>query len=328
MARMNKHYVIALSTAVLVTLLWSTSYILNKLAFQSNIGSFTLAGLRYAVSAVTLLLVRAVYMRPNIPKYVEDTSTAQSDKQHSGIKFAHILLLGVTGYLMAQGLQYAGQMLITPTQTSMVLAVGNTTALVVLDVLWLREIRGQFSFFGIAAGIVGVALFYYPWNFEVGSLNGVVLTLTSCIGYAVHLALSRYLLKTGKAKTGDLVFWPMIIGAVGMLVVGIIFEGMPSFSWSLVGIVLWLGTINGSLAFSLWTWSQKRLRAYESSMINNLMLLEVTILDVLIFNRSLSVVELLGVLLSGIAIVFVHVYPHIRNCRYSSSVQEGNGQQY
>ncbi|MBT2286062.1 hypothetical protein J7E78_21205 [Paenibacillus polymyxa] len=49
-----------MGAAVLVTLLWSTSYILNKIAFQHHIGPFTLAGLRYSVSALTLVLVRLI----------------------------------------------------------------------------------------------------------------------------------------------------------------------------------------------------------------------------------------------------------------------------
>ncbi|WP_245809808.1 DMT family transporter [Cohnella massiliensis] len=210
---------------------------------------------------------------------------------------------------MAQGLQYAGQMFVTPTQTSMVLAVGNTTALVALDMIWLREIRGRSSFLGIAAAMAGIVLFYYPWDFGGGHFSGILLILASCVGYAVHLALSRHLLKTGRAQPGELVLAPMAIGAAGMLTVGFALEGVPSFSWPLAGILLWLGAINGAFAFSLWTWSQKRLRAYESSLINNLMLLEVAALDVLVFHRSLSAIELSGLLLAGFAVIFVQLSP-------------------
>ncbi|WP_240353373.1 DMT family transporter [Cohnella algarum] len=133
--------------------------------------------------------------------------------------------------------------------------------------------------------------------------------LASCVGYAVHLALSRHLLKTGRAQPGELVLAPMAIGAAGMLTVGFALEGVPSFSWPLAGILLWLGAINGAFAFSLWTWSQKRLRAYESSLINNLMLLEVAALDVLVFHRSLSAIELSGLLLAGFAVIFVQLSP-------------------
>ncbi|MGG6310897.1 DMT family transporter [Paenibacillus macerans] len=304
----RERYVFAVGAAVLVTLLWSTSYILNKFAFRNDIGPFTLAGLRYAVSASTLLLVRVIPLRLSASRPAR-RADVPADRGRSGIRPAYIFLLGLTGYLMAQGLQYAGQMLITPTQTSMVLAVGNTAALVALDILWLREIRGRSSYLGIAAAVAGIIIFYYPWNFGGSSLKGLLLVLISCSGYAVHLALSRYLLKTGKAEPGDLVFLPMVIGAAGMLTLGIALEGVPNFSWPLAGILLWLGTVNGSIAFSLWTWSQKRLRAYESSLINNLMLPEVTALDVLVFHRSLSPVELSGLLLAASAVVFVQIYP-------------------
>ncbi|KQY82229.1 hypothetical protein ASD24_16410 [Paenibacillus sp. Root52] len=303
------HYILAIGAAVLVTLLWSTSYILNKIAFQHHIGPFTLAGLRYAVSAITLVLVRLIL--------IKRTNTAQEmeiQKRRERIKLRpyHIVILGVTGYLMAQGLQYVGQMLITPTQTSMILSVGNTAVLIILDIFWLRELRGRSSFLGILVAMAGIVVFYFPWDFGGSHFSGIVLILASCAGYAIHLALTRHLLKNGKANPGDLVLMPMAIGAFGMLVIGLFFEGLPSFSWPLVGIILWLGIINGSLAFSLWTWSQRHLRAYENSLINNLMLLEVAVLDVLILHRNLSVAEVLGLLMVGLAVVFVQIYSHFK----------------
>lgn len=56
---------IAVALALFVTFLWSTSYILNKWAFAEGIGPLTLAGARYALAALTLLLVRgAIRLQP------------------------------------------------------------------------------------------------------------------------------------------------------------------------------------------------------------------------------------------------------------------------
>ncbi|WP_246310799.1 DMT family transporter [Paenibacillus xylanilyticus] len=302
-------YILAMGAALLVTLLWSTSYILNKMAFQHHIGPFTLAGLRYSVSAITLVLVRLILLNRSS---IAPKKHVRKGKVRIQLRPYYIVVLGVTGYLMAQGLQYAGQMLITPTQTSMMLSVGNTAALIVLDVFWLRELRGRTSFLGIVAALAGIVVFYFPWDFRGGHISGILLILASCAGYAIHLAITRYLLKNGKASSGDLVLMPMAIGAFGMLVIGLIFEGLPKFSWPLLGIILWLGIINGSFAFSLWTWSQKHLRAYENSLINNLMLLEVAVLDILIFHRNLAVAEVLGLLIVGLAVVFVQIFSHLK----------------
>ncbi|WP_260871072.1 DMT family transporter [Paenibacillus xylanexedens] len=307
--KVKDHYFLAIGAAVLVTLLWSTSYILNKIAFQHHIGPFTLAGLRYSVSAVTLVLVRLILVNRNS---IAPNKHVQKERVRIQLRPYYIIVLGVTGYLMAQGLQYAGQILITPTQTSMMLSVGNTAALIVLDVCWLRELRCRSSFLGILAAMAGVIIFYFPWDFGGSHFTGIVLILASCAGYAIHLGLTRHLLKNGKASPGDLVLMPMAIGAFGMLAIGLIFEGLPSFSWPLVGIILWLGIINGSFAFSLWTWSQKHLRAYENSLINNLMLLEVAALDILILHRNFSVVEVLGLLIVGFAVVFVQIYSYFK----------------
>jgi drug/metabolite transporter (DMT)-like permease len=108
---------------------------------------------------------------------------------------------------------------------------------------------------------------------------------------------------------------PMIIGAVGMLCVGTIVEGIPTFSWRVVGIVLWLGIVNGSLAFSLWTWSQKYLEAFESSIINNLMLIEIALFDLLFLQRSFTKLETSGLIIVFLTILAVQILPIYRKKR-------------
>ncbi|NLI21832.1 MAG: EamA/RhaT family transporter, partial [Clostridiales bacterium] len=53
----------ALWMAAVTTLLWSGSYILNKLAFGGGIGPLTLSGLRYVLAALLLMGVRLIRRR-------------------------------------------------------------------------------------------------------------------------------------------------------------------------------------------------------------------------------------------------------------------------
>lgn len=73
-----------------------------------------LAGLRYTIAVLVLVLISYFWNKRRRSTQSESaTATRLSMKQY--------LLLGITGYLMAQGLQYAGQFFISPTQTSMLL---------------------------------------------------------------------------------------------------------------------------------------------------------------------------------------------------------------
>lgn len=282
---------LAVGAGILVTFLWATSYILNKLAFAEGLGPFTLAGLRYAVAALTLLLLRLPGQRrpPAAP----------------ALPFRQVLLLGVTGYMMAQGLQYAGQLFVAPTETTLLLAIGNGLLVLVAGAIWLREVPSVLATAGTLAAWGGVALYHYPWDLDRGSWVGMGLIILSSAGYAVNLMLNRHLISQGRAQPRDLVQGPMFIGALGMLLIGLLIEGIPHINGRIALILLWLGPVNGALAFSLWVWSQKTLRAFESSLLNNLVMLQVAALDVLVLNRLLTPLQVTALAITGVSVAVV-----------------------
>ena len=78
---------------LLVTFLWSTSYILIKFGLQ-DLPPLTFSAYRYIIASALLLIatiisgnIQTINVKKNLPK---------------------LLFLGVSGYSMAQGLQYIG----------------------------------------------------------------------------------------------------------------------------------------------------------------------------------------------------------------------------
>ncbi|HYF92162.1 MAG TPA: DMT family transporter [Symbiobacteriaceae bacterium] len=278
---------VAVVAALFVTFLWSTSYILNKWAFAEGIQPFTLAGLRYLVAACTLAMVR----RPG------GARTALPWWQYAA--------LGVAGYLVAQGFQYVGQYHVTPTQSGLILNVGNTLLVLAVGLIWLGERPGARQWLGLVISLGGVCLFYWPLQLEAGNLLGIGMLLLSGAGYAAQLTANRALLSRKAADPLSLVLYPMATGAAGMIALAILLEPWPAFSWKLAAILLWLGVVNGALAFFLWTWSQKALQAFESSVLNNTMLLQVVTLDVLLLGRQVGVKQAAGLMLAGLGILAV-----------------------
>jgi drug/metabolite transporter (DMT)-like permease len=270
----------ALLMAVVTTFLWAGSYILNKLAFQGGIGPLTLSGLRYLVASLILLAVHR--------------GTAK--KQARPLAPRIIIVLGILGYAVAQGLQYVGQSYLTPTQSSLFLSVGNTALVMLVDMLWLRENQTRWDQFKFLFLILGISLYYYPWDAASFSWQGMVFMLLSSVGYALNMTFNRHLLTENRADPMSLVAKPMLVGGMILLAFGLAIEGVPVITVRLILILAYLSGISGALGFYLWTKSQAQLTAFESSGINNLLLIEIALMDFLLFNRTFSALQIIAIL--------------------------------
>jgi drug/metabolite transporter (DMT)-like permease len=288
---------VGITIALFVTFLWSTSYILNKLAFAEGIRPLTLAGLRYLLAAVTLFGLRSLIAKRSVAQ--APTTAPPSAWQYIG--------LGIAGYLVAQGLQYWGQYFVTPTQSSMMLSVGNTLLVLLIGWFSLRERPGVVQSVGLLVALTGSVLYYYPFGLAADHLFGLAMLLCSGLGYAIQLTANRSLLQRQAAGPFDLTLYPMAVGAATMLVLGFLLEPWPGITTKLLGLLLWLGPINGALAFLLWTISQRALQAFESSALNNSMLLQIAALDALLLGREIDPKGLFALVLVAAGILTVQL---------------------
>ncbi len=281
----------ALLMAVLTTVLWSGSYILNKLAFQGGIGPLTLSGLRY-------LLASALLSLPDIGK-------------KGGVKrappFKAAVLLGLLGYAAAQGLQYVGQSYLTPTQSSMFLSMGNTLCVMLADRASLRENQGWRDLAGMLMMILGITLYYIPFDASGFSAPGLLFMALSSVGYALNLTMNRSMLRNTPVEPRLLAARPMFFGSIVLLAFGLALEGAPVLTGRLLLILVYLSGISGALGFFLWTKSQSVLSAFQSSSINNLMLIEIALLDLLFFGRSFSPLQAAAVLTVFLSVLWVQL---------------------
>ncbi len=66
--------------------------------------------------------------------------------------------------------------------------------------------------------------------------------------------------------------------------------------------MLWLGVVNTAAAFFLWNHALQRVEAFEISILQNTMLIQIAILSVIFLGETLTAMKLLGM-----AAVFVGV---------------------
>jgi len=99
----------------------------------------------------------------------------------------------------------------------------------------------------------------------------------------------------------------MGVGAVALLAIGIVVQGLPRLDGQSWGIVVYLAVVNTALAFTLWNHTLQRLTAMESSVINNTMLLQIVVLAWMFLDEPLGWRAVVGIGLAAVGALAVQL---------------------
>ena len=99
----------------------------------------------------------------------------------------------------------------------------------------------------------------------------------------------------------------MGIGALALLLGGVLVQGLPHLSLLNWGIIAWLAVVNSAFAFTLWNHTLRTLSATESSIINNTMLIQIALLAWLFLGEELTGRQLLGLGLAAAGVLVVQL---------------------
>ena len=299
----NKEYAVSISPrtkailqALLVTLLWSSSWILVKQNIQS-IPPLTFAGLRYTL-AFLLLIPSALRKRDEI------RSLRKAD-------YGILILLGLVYYAMTQGGQFLTFKHLDTISFSLIL---NFSALIVA---LYAAIRGKESplatqWLGMAIFVAGVLLFFLPNAQTEGSLLGYGLAIFTMLANAASSVMGRDVNRSSRISPIVITTVSMGVGGFVMLALGVVFQGLPHIDLKGWLTILWLAAVNTAFAFWLWNKSLQVLTAVESSVINNTMLVQVAILAWIFLGEKVSAVGIIGLVLAAVGIAFVNLKPKLK----------------
>jgi len=273
----------ALLEALLVTFLWSTSYILTKIGL-TEISPLVLASLRYVVAS--LVLVPVAVLR----------GEHRALDRRAALK---LVFLGITGYSVAQGLQCVGLYHLPAVTVTFIL---NFTPVIVLilGLVFLKTTPTLRQVAGIALVVAGAYIYF--GGVPTDSLTGVIMTLVSGLGWAAYLVAGRAFFKPGEIGPLGLSAFAMGVGTIFIAGSAWVYEGFTALSLVGWGIVLWLGVVNTAAAFFLWNHALQRVEAFEISILQNTMLIQIAILSVIFLGEKLTASKMLGM-----AAVFVGV---------------------
>lgn len=286
----HQTHVRAVLTALFVTFLWSSSWVLIRWGLdQEALEPITFAALRYGLAA--LVLVVWVFSRKALRKELFELHRAS---------VFQIVVLGLVFFAVTQGAQFIAIDNQPAATTSLVLSW--TPMLVALAGGWSIAESSTNRQVGGALLVLAGAWFYFA-----GDLGATVAGMAAALaGLGANVAsslLGRHVNRQANIAPVVVTALSMGVGAVILTTSGLAIEGPPAISARAWLIIVWLAVINTALAFTLWNLSLRRLSALESAAINNTMLIQIAVLAWIFLDEPLGLRETIGILLVTIGIL-------------------------
>jgi drug/metabolite transporter (DMT)-like permease len=283
----------AISLALLVTFLWSTSFIIIKWGLQ-DIPPLTYAGLRYVLAFICLL------------PFAFSKEKIAEIKNINRKEWIKLISLGLVFYTFTQGTQFLGLSLLPAVTVSLLL---NFTPIVVavLGIFLLSEKPSILQWIGASLFIVGILSYFYPINLPEGKLLGVVIMLIGVLANSTSALLGRSINRSSKFSALIVTVISMGVGSIVMLIVGSTIQGLPPISFTNIIFLLWLAVVNTAFAFTLWNLTLQKLTAMESSIINGTMLIQIAVLAWIFLGESISLQGGVGMFIAGSGAVIVQL---------------------
>ena len=283
----------AVLQALLVTFLWSTSWVLIKIGLE-DIPALPFAGLRYTLAFLFLL-----------PFALQSGKLTVLRRLPAGM-WLRLLLLGLVFYTATQGAQFLSLAYLPAMTVSLLLSF--TTILVgLLGIVLLREQPTAVQWGGTALYLAGIGVYSYPLSVPSDEVVGLVIAIAGVLANALSSILGRDVNRSGDLEPMTVTVVSMGSGGFLLLAIGIATQGFPSLTLTHWAIILWLAVVNTALAFTLWNYTLRILSAMESSILNNTMLFQIAVLAWLFLGEPLGWRQMLGMILAALGTLLVQI---------------------
>lgn len=281
----------AIVQSLLVTFLWSNSWVLIKLTIE-EIPPLTFAGLRYFIAFLVLL--------PGL------FSKRESILKITRRDWGKLLLLGLVYYALTQGGQFLSLKYLDAITLSLMLSF-SAPLVAIIGLVFLHEPVTKLQWGGLVLFLLGVLIYFFPQTSlpksTLGSVLGGFTVLSNAIASVMGRGINRQKSLDPIVVTGI----SMGFGSILLLVSGIGFQGLPALSSKSWLILIVLAIVNTAFAFWLWNKSLQVLTAMESSFINNTMLVQITLLAWIFLGERLTQIGAIGLIVSFVGVLLVNL---------------------
>ena len=207
----------AILFALLVTFLWSTSFVIIKLGLK-EIPPLTFAGLRYSIAFLCLFPFAFTPKNKTLIKSLEKRD------------WVKLVLLGILFYAFTQGTQFIGLSLLPAVTVSLWL---NFTPLIVavMAIFLIKEIPTSLQWIGVVLFIVGILTYFFPVSLSEDHSLGLIVMTVGVLANSASAVLGRNVNRKGNVNPLVVTVISMGIGSIILLAAGIFIQGFPSISW-------------------------------------------------------------------------------------------------
>lgn len=289
----------AVLQALLVTFLWSTSWVLIKIGLE-EIPALTFAGLRYGLAFFLLLA------------WARASGRLGALRRITGRAWGQLALLGLLLYAVTQGAQFVGLAYLPATTLSLLLSF-SPAVVAMLGIVTLGEGLGGRQWAGIGLFLLGAVLYFGGAALPAGQAVGFAVGVVGLLANAVSAVLGRAVNATRRLEPLTVTLVSMGVGSGVLLATGVATQGLPALSlkgWLIIG---WLAAVNTAFAFTLWNRTLRELPAVESSIINNTMLIQIAVLAWVFLGERLGVREMAGLGLAAVGALLVQLRRRVRS---------------
>ena len=283
----------AILLAIFVTMLWSSSIILIK-KYLVDVPPLAFTGIRYMLAFLILL--------PGLLKRRDEV------KRLSSFDWRYLVILGLVYYTITQGGAFLTLVHLDAITMSLLLSfTGPMVA--VLGLIFLKERVSRLQWIGMAIFLAGVLIYFLPVTTMPKSVLGLGYALVTMVANSVSSVMGRGVNRNQRMDPMVVTGISMGIGAVVLLGGVVIFQGLPKLDLRAWLLLLLIAGLNTALAFWIWNHTLQSLTAMESSMINNSMLIQITLLAWIFLGESVSAIGLIGLAIAVVGLFLVNWQP-------------------
>ncbi len=287
------HHVFAVLQALLVTFLWSTSFIIIKWGL-ADIPPVIFAGVRYFLAFLCFLpfIFKKKYMNE-----IQGLNLQQWGK---------LMLLGFVFYTLTQGTQFLGLSLLPAVSVSLML---NFTPIIVaiMGIVFINEMPSRLQWSGAVIFIIGIMFYFFPISFEGNQGLGLTVMAVGVLANSGAGILGRELNRQRTISPVVITFISMGVGSIILLLTGFVYTGIPTISTQNWIYLIWLAVVNTAFAFTLWNHTLRSISAMESSIINGTMLIQIAFLAWFFLDEKITTQEGLGMGIAALGATLVQL---------------------